>query len=147
MKRIHLVAIVVGAVVVLAAVVMFSVGGRDVLTESPLRRALPGSATDVHDLYVDMDQDYSYYLAARLPREDFEAYCAGQNLTPHTPERIYTDGTEWLDWGAMTLNPSEPMDWWLPTESLAGTYVNQQGHHWTMAKWQDGVIYVKAISH
>jgi hypothetical protein len=112
------------------------------LTTSSLRRTLPWSCSDVSDLYVDMFQDYSYYLRARMPANDFARYCTNNGLALHTEQSTYTDDTMWLSWTC-----GESIDWWKPSESLAGTYVSQSGHEWVLAKYEEGYIYVKAWSH
>jgi len=115
------------------------------LTTSPLRRALPRGSTDVTDLYVDIWPDYCYYLKAKLPSvKSFAQYCSDMNLTPHTGQRVYTDDTSWLSWSSLEPRTES---WWKPSPSLSGTFVEQAGHYWTMAKYEDGYLYVMAISH
>jgi len=122
------------------------------LTTSPLRLALPRGSTEVTDLYEDFgfSPDYSYYLKAKLPSmKSFTQYCSDMNLTPHTEQRIYSDSTTWLSWRQPCISrpPYTPIAWWKPSSSLSGTFVRQGGHGWVMAKYEDGYLYVKAISH
>ena len=112
------------------------------LTTSPLRRALPWGADDVRDHYVDMTPDYAYYLKASISESDFRRYCARLRLTPHTPQRTYTDDLMWLSWDALA-----PIDWWNPSPGIADTHVLQEGRHWTFAKHENGTLYLKAWRH
>lgn len=145
MKRSRWLFLGVGAACMLVLVVSLGWYGWYSLTTSPLRQTLPWSASDVNDKYVDMFPDYSYFLKAKLPSvKEFNEYCAKQNLTPHTPQRVYSDDTTWLLWGS--LEP-ESVAWWNPSPSLTGTYVSQSGHEWTLAKYENGCLYVHAFSH
>jgi hypothetical protein len=141
--------LVIGLGVVLGFYYLLGAGTSDVAVEvqPPLRAALPASAVDVQDFYEDMSPDYGYYLTAKISQKDFAAYCASQGLTPHTPERKYSDDDFWLSWKAMRPNSEKSMPWWQPDDRLGDTFVSQNGHNWTMAKYQDGVMYVKAFSH
>ena len=113
------------------------------LSTSPLRLALPRGSTDVADMYVDMWPDYSYFLKAKLPStKAFAQYCTDMNLTPHSEQRSYSDNMTWLSWSSL-----EPIVWWKPSSSLSGTFVRQSGHEWTMAKYEDGYLYVHSFSH
>jgi hypothetical protein len=87
--------------------------------------------------------DFDYYLKAKMPREDFEPYCATIGLTPHFPGRVYTDGDR-LSWRSWSYHE---VDWWDPSESEEGTYVSQEGHDWVFAKYENGEVYVRAFSH
>jgi hypothetical protein len=145
--------LVVAAVLVMGFVGMVAVmgyawwaaGSADTsLAGSPLRSAVPSDATEVADNYVDMGPDYTYYLRARMSRGEFDGYCARVGLTRHTPERKYTDDAAvWLSWSADADAPKG----WAPSDSLAETYVSQEGHSWTFAKYENGVLYVKSWSH
>lgn len=138
---------VAGAAVLVALLAYLSWYSWYRFTTSPLRLALPRGSTEVTDLYEDDGflPDYSYYLKAKLPsKKSFTQYCSDMNLTPHTEQRIYSDDTVWLSWNGSL---SEPMAWWKPSPSLSGTFVEQIGDYWTMAKYEDGYLYVRSICH
>ena len=112
------------------------------MNTSGLRRALPSSATEVHEEVVDLFPDATTYLKAKLPERDFPLYVKRLGLTPHTPGRQYDDDEMWLGWGMGSDPP-----WWDPTPSLEGTYVAQSGHAWTLAKHEQGYLFVLSFTH
>ncbi len=110
----------------------------------PLLRALPSSATDVHEWSREDGflPDYTYLLRARITPEEFQSYVQARGLTPHTATREYEDLELWLRW---KYKPELP--WWNPSDSLNTTFVANSGREWTYAKYEDGHIYVKSLSH
>jgi hypothetical protein len=139
-KRLIIAGIAIVVVGMAASVILVAVAWH-YLTISPFRRALPASATEIRDEALDGFPDYSYYLKAKMPREDFEPYCAAIGLSRATPERV-SDGAPWLSW---RTRPG--VTWWTPSASLDATYERQEGHCWVLAKYENGEVYVTAFSH
>ena len=110
------------------------------------RRALPSNAEDVHEWFREDGflPDYSYQLKAKISDEQFHRYIERFELTPHSPERQYSEGPEpWLSW----QNNGPTIEWWDPSESLAETFVKQSGDNWTYAKRERGYLYLKSLEH
>ncbi len=106
--------------------------------------ALPESALDVQYHSEDLGIDWSFCLKARIPPEDFRPYLSQfTTLTPHTPDREYTDDLLWLDWQFVC----DHWDWWNPLDDLSGTYVSQEGDYWTLIKYENGWLFVNGHSH
>jgi hypothetical protein len=112
------------------------------LTISPLRRALPTTATEVQEWQWTEEgllaQDYAYQLKAKITEQEFLEYIHKLELTPHTPERKYGLGFV-LSWG---IFDSPQRAWWDPSPDTTNTYVYDGGSWWTYAKWENGYIYV-----
>jgi hypothetical protein len=110
------------------------------------RRALPFNASDIHEYYKDFGflPDYVYHLKAKISADQFQSYVDSLGLTPHTPTRVYTDDKAWLSWSSMS---SDVGAWWNPTDSLDGTFVDQQGDGWTFAKYENGYLYLTSQDH
>jgi hypothetical protein len=110
----------------------------------PLRRALPWSATDIHEWSREDGflPDYTYLLKAKITPEEFRSYVHARGLTPHAASREYEDQESWLGWQGRSGLP-----WWTPTDSLDTTFVANYGREWTYAKYEDGYIYVKSLCH
>jgi hypothetical protein len=133
--------VVLGIVVQVASIVLIALIW-NYTTVCYLRRALPASATEIRDEALDVFPDSAYFLKARMPQEDFEAYCMAIRLSPHYPGRVYTDQDHWLSWSSV-----HKLEWWDPSDNLDGTYVLQEGREWTMAKYENGKVYVTSFSH
>jgi hypothetical protein len=117
------------------------------MNEWGFRRALPPSAEDVHEWSREDGflPDYSYKLKAKISEDQFHLYIDRFQLTPHAPDRQYSqDAKIYLQWRAET-NPE--IAWWNPTESLAETFVRQVGDNWTFAKRERGYLYLKSLDH
>ena len=103
------------------------------LSTSSLRRALPSSASDVADRYSKVMPAYRYYLTARMPRADFEAYCLKLKLTPRLP-------------GAKDFDNDIVAPRWNAAPSPDNSFVGGDAHVETHAKYVDGVLYVKSVA-
>lgn len=120
------------ALVVLFVVLVFL--GR-LLFVSGARRALPWSASDVHEHeWVEdgiLPQDFDYKLKARMPKEELAAYAARLGLPPYVPGQPTTSG-----WGADTA-----LGWWDPPARLDGAYASFGDGSWTVLIWSNGWVY------
>lgn len=120
------------------------IGGAVILTTTPLRRALPASAQDIHEWSQDeggeLAQDYAYLLKAKITRDEFYKYVNKIDLTLHTSSRQYSCGF-YPSWSS-----SKALDWWAPSEDLQDTYVREADCSWTYAKYEDGYIYVVSFN-
>ena len=121
---------------------------RDV-TMSPLRKALPPAAQDIHEWSWDegglLAQDYDYVLKAKITQDEFDQYVRDLGLSPHTPTRQYSGGfqPDWdLSWLWRLDNNGVRPDWWSPSTDVSGTYVYDGGSLWTYAKYEDGYLYL-----
>jgi len=61
------------------------------------RRHLPANATDIQE-WAWADGDVSYLLKARVTDAEFLKFVASLGLTPHTPDRKYSESSHWLTW-------------------------------------------------
>lgn len=116
------------------------------LTESPLKRALPSSATDIHQWSLNepgpLGQDCSYMLKARVSYQQFSSFRQRLRMKRHTPEREYQHGFS----PHFNSLATEDLPWWNPTDSMEAVYVLDQGSSWTWAKHEDGHMYVMSWS-
>ena len=111
------------------------------------RRALPWSASDVHEWIWSetLLPDYSYHLKARVTEEEFGRYTARFGLTPHAETRQYSEAAPlWLSW---RTPDNFKGDWWTPSETLNGTFVANEGRTWTFAKYEHGYLYLASLAH
>lgn len=113
------------------------------MTTVPTYRALPWSAANVQQYYASDPflGDFTYYLKARMPQEEFEPFVAKLGLTPHAPNRVYPGRIEYPGWSSTSATT-----WWTPSESDAGTFVHQDGDCWILAKYEKGWVFVHASS-
>ena len=110
------------------------------------RGRLPASATDIHE-WVWADgflPDYSYLLKARITETEFQQFIAQLGLTPHTPDREYSEESHWLSWSAA---PGFHGDWWDATPTLDSTYVSEGHDTWAFAKYENGSLYFESLNH
>ena len=140
--------IAVAVAVVVALIAVFAIAALAWIVSErwnqwEFRRLLPGDAKDVHELIHEngLLPDYTYQLKAKISDEQFRKYVERLGLTPHFSGRPYSDEQHWLNWQAR-----EP-DWWDPSESLDGTYVEQIGDTWTFAKHERGYLYLMSLNH
>jgi hypothetical protein len=128
---------------VLVSRVLAGIWGWYTVTVSPLRRALPRTATGVRDSYADMTLDYTYLLRAEMPPKDAADYMRRIGSTPHSATRAYTDDLLWLSRNEGIVHTG----WWNPSSDPTTTYVVQNGRTWTCAKYESGTLFVKSWSH
>ena len=124
-----------------------TVWGWRILTVSPLRRALPWSASEIQEWSWSDGflPDYSYQLKARISHEHFQSYVESLKLSPHTLSRRYDQpSSPWLSWSS---SPGFREQWWDPLPTLDATFVSNHGDHWTYAKYEKGYVYVKSLDH
>jgi hypothetical protein len=135
-------ALALGAVLVCGGVVLWRLRGAG---EWGFRRALPASASDVHEASWEDDllPDYQYCLKARITCAEFDAYARRFALTPAAPGRVYDDEQDWS--GLDCLPGSEP--WWNPPPTRDGVLIGQSGDTWTTAAYHDGYLYLSSINH
>jgi hypothetical protein len=104
------------------------------LNTPPSVRALPRSATDIHEYYEDSGfplYDYARYMKARIPQSEFAAYAKRLGLRPRRAGEIP------LSWIA-----GDPA-WWNPTESQEETWRRIDSRDsGVQAKWENGWVYV-----
>ena len=112
-----------------------------------LRKALPRTAEDVHEWAWEDGflPDYSYMLKARISEQEFKEYVEYFGLTPHSPDRQYSEDDHNLSWRPCGLFDE---DWWDVSDTLdANTFVSEGQTTWTYAKYENGYIYVKSLDH
>jgi hypothetical protein len=110
---------------------------RTLSSANHFRSTLPFSAQDVQTASVDFFPDWSYYLKARLPEEDFARYVQDLELGFCGDEAPY-----WVVWHTLTA-PA----WWDPTSDISETYCLKQGDIWALAKYENGYVYLHAFSY
>ncbi len=108
-------------------------------TRSYYRRALPPTATDVHEKSVDMVPDWTLFMKARLSREAYDVYIRKVGLGPPSIVQTNSPWAMWADgygWGAT------PPTWWNPTSLDPDTVGASSGHATTLAKYENGYLYL-----
>ena len=110
------------------------------------RRHLPASATDIQEWsWADgFLPDFSYQLKARVTDAEFHQFVASLGLTPHTPERKYSEASHWLSWSPSLRFVGK---WWDASNALTSTYVKEGHDTWMFAKHENGFLYFKCFSH
>ncbi len=112
------------------------VAGYFVFFVSPLRRALPSSASDVHEYSWTqpgpLSQDFSYLLKARLAKDELAPYAERAGLVPYERGLEIHHGID----GAWDTAWGQP--WWDPPPELDGSYVDFWQGGWTVVRWKDG---------
>ena len=123
------------AMVWLAIAISLVLAGSCDTLQDPPRRALPSTATDVHehnwDTYV---RDYCYILKAKITPEEFEVYRKKLKLVP-----IPENKKEEVDWQAW----DNFGDWWDPSATVEGTFYNptMTGSQHAFTKHENGYVY------
>ncbi len=106
---------------------------------------LPPTATEVQESsWADgFLPDCSYQLKARITEAEFQKFVTDLRLTPHTPDRQYSEDS-WLSWGS---SPQFQDVWWDPSEDLSSTFVSEGHDTWTYAKFEKGHLHLKSLIH
>jgi hypothetical protein len=133
---------------ILCAVLTIGAWGWREMNVRPMRRALPSTATDIHefDRSDGFLPDYSYYLKARISSDEFQTYVERRHLKPFSEDGQYDESPHpWVNWRSQ--GQLGEGSWWNPSVSLDGTYVANSGDEWILAKYEHGYIYVRAIEH
>ena len=84
--------------------------------------------------------DYAYYLRARMPPDDFDAYVRRLGLREHTSQDMI------LKWTEREIPYGLP-SWWTATRSADRVYWRQEGDHFVATKYENGYVFVQAWSH
>ena len=110
------------------------------------RRYLPATAAEVREwAWADgFLPDYGYLLKARITETEFKQFVSQLGLTPHTPDRKYSEESHWLSWSAL---PGFDGDWWDVSSSLDSTYVSEGNDTWIFAKYESGCLYFQSLNH
>ena len=111
-------------------------------TTSYFRQNLPWGVEEFQEKSVDCFPDHSYFLKVRISAEVFAEFVARVELTRHSDDRNYTDDKTWLSWNGL-----QTPAFWDASDSLEGTYVRQSGDCWTFAKYENGYLYLRSLSH
>jgi hypothetical protein len=123
---------IAAGVAVCVLIMLLSVGWY-YLSTSPLRRALPSSASEVVDRYSDVRPDYTYYLKARMSEADFRRYCDTLGAKPCVA-------------GGKDLDNTIPLSYWSVSPSTDNAFVVQSGRVTTYLKRDKDCVYVKSIA-
>jgi hypothetical protein len=112
----------------------------DKVLPSNVRRALPASATDIHE-YDDTNYflgDYAHCLKAKMPESEMPGFAAKMGLTSRYSSTTY--GKLGLNWVA-----AEGASWWNPPATLDGGYFTYKGtSSYSVAKYENGYVYFTA---
>ena len=141
-RKRYVLAAAVGTVLVVAVVGCYCLAlliRGDVPTQSRYQKALPPTATDVHEVNVDMFPDWTLFLKARMSRADYDAYITKMGFGPPSTVQTNSQWTMWADgkcWGAT------PPVWWNPSSSDPGTVGASSGRVTTLAKYENGYLYL-----
>ena len=114
------------------------VGFASRLLQNPPRKALPSSATDIHEYNWDhyFPPDYFYCLKARITHGEFEAYRTKLKFVPTSKgikETVY-----WTAWNEMVKK-----SWWDPLPDANGTFYDPTttGSQRAFMKHENGYLY------
>jgi len=102
-----------------------------VLTTRHAVRALPRSASEVQEYYVDSGfplYDYEYKMKARMPEEAFPGYVKRMGF-----RRLKGR------YGDLWYSGDPP--WWDPSPSMSNTYGSVGGDDGNIVKWENGFVY------
>ncbi len=102
------------------------------------RKKLPWSATDVHEWHWEdfLIPDYSYCLKAKMSEEAFQDYVQEFGLE----KKAMPLENKYVSWSG----PGEEETWWDVSTNLDDTYmfIDAQGDGWTLAKYENGYLYL-----
>lgn len=106
-------------------------------------RALPDSASDVHEYYWDdgFTGDFVRVLKARMPESDFPAFVNNLGLIDKYDPAVHGSGR--VSFSAMCGE-----DWWNPPESLDNAYIEYRpgDDYYVVVKYHEGYAYFTALS-
>lgn len=141
-KHYLILSLLMGAAVV-AAYALCSMG-RELSNQaaSGFAAELPPSARDIREQKVDMFPDWEYYLTARMPEQDCEAWLlklAQKESLQLTTEHKWLNGKG--DWA-----PALPPPWWQLSDAAAH-YHGRQGDVNTCAQCAGGTFFYWMGSH
>ncbi len=127
------------------------------------RTALPWSASEIHDYGESwaIPADHTYFLRARVTRQEFDAYVAKLGLKLYKPEQpSQTENPtgsgsfdpnkmlETPDWGDRGAQPKGWLDpWWDPSPDLSETYYQPYRTGCTFAKYERGYLYLRSFDY
>lgn len=102
------------------------------------RKKLPWSATDVHEWHWEdfLIPDYSYCLKAKMSEEAFQDYVQEFGLE----KKEMPLENKYVNWSG----PGPEKLWWDVSTNLDDTYmfIDAQGDGWTLAKYENGYLYL-----
>ena len=105
-------------------------------------RALPGSATDIHEYYWDdgFQGDFTRTLKAKMPESDFLEFVNNLDLKDRFDPAIHGNGPV-----SFTVPCDE--EWWNPPTSLDNAFINYKrgDEYFAIAKYHDGHAYFAAF--
>ncbi|MES2463765.1 MAG: hypothetical protein V4671_24615 [Armatimonadota bacterium] len=133
-KRIALILLNVPVALVLGVFIL------DKVVPSNARRALPASATDIHEYYDDagfnLQGDFSRFLKAKMPKSEMPGFAAKLGLNTR------------YNAAAFPVEFSGSPAWWDPPATPDGAYVQlgPGSEGYSLAKYKGGYVYFKAIS-
>ena len=111
----------------------------DAFLPSAARRALPDSATDIHEYYRDfgITGDFIRLLTARCSAEEFHAYARQQKLKPVIGDDLPDGCPSWSH---------SDESWWTPPSSHVGGYFTfEEGGYRRLLAYHDGRLYYDLI--
>lgn len=115
----------------------------DIVTPSIVRRALPATATDVHEYYQDdyFQGDFVRCLQAKMPEAEMPQFAAKLGLTQRYNARQHSELP-------LTFSIPDMIPWWHPPASLEGAYLKYQPgkESYSIARYQNGRVYFLAAA-
>ena len=113
--------------------------GCDLLIQSPYRKGLPDTASDIREHRSGV-VDFTYLLRVRITEEEFETYVKRLGL-----ELKSNGGYQ----GGANAEPGErnedDPDWWSPIWSVDRVYGIRRDGDVISAKWEGGFVYLSGI--
>jgi len=106
----------------------------DAFLPSSPRRALPSSATEIHEFYKDygFTGDFTRLLTAKCSIDEFHAYARQQELDPVIGDELPSGCRPWS---------RSDESWWTPPSSLAGAYFTFERGYRRILAYHEGRLY------
>ncbi len=112
------------------------------MNETPLRRELPRTATDIREYVWDepgvISQDWCYMLKARMSYAEFTGYAARLQLMPASRKRMGSCAVPFH------ADREEDLSWWNPsaTDTNVFAYPTKNSEMAILAKYENGYAFV-----
>ena len=128
-----------------AVIVAIALGlwAADALIPSVVRRALPATASEVHEYYNDsgFTGDFLRCLKAKMPQSEMPRFAAKLGLAQRYDPRKDAKSP-------VSFSAADGISWWSQPKTLNGAYFKYTpgSESYSVATYQDGYVYFLAIA-